>query len=361
MVDDALVVDAVVHAYNWAEPNHRNELAAAFSSAGHGLHCLISPDDDYRATAEEFIRDWPVQAIEQAVFAESQIDFVAFHSVPLWDYYHDGLVSVEKGVAFKQRNPDRTVLYGAINPLEGQAALDKMERQVRELGVTATKIYPAAYYDGRTLPIDLDDTAYGIPMIEKAQELGIKAIAVHKALPFGPTRTASYRVDDLDEVAAQFPEMAFEIVHAGFAFLEETCFLLGRFPNVYANLEVTASLIINNPRRFAEVLGNLMYWGGEDKIIFASGCSFVHPQPVIEAFMAFEMPQDLIDGYGYPQITREAKLKILGRNFLAMHGLDSGEIKARIAGDKWMQRREQEGLAAPWSALRQAATVGQGA
>ena len=59
---------------------------------------------------------------------------------------------MEKGVEPKRRNHHRVVLYGNINPLEGSKALEDMEYQVKELGVSGIKLYPARYYMGRTLP-----------------------------------------------------------------------------------------------------------------------------------------------------------------------------------------------------------------
>ena len=44
--------------------------------------------------------------------------------------------------------------------------------------------------------------------------------------------------------------------------------------------------------------------------------------------MKLEIPEDLRDGYGYPQITREDKEKILGLNFARMMGID---VEAKIA------------------------------
>ena len=43
--------------------------------------------------------------------------------------------------------------------------------------------------------------------------------------------------------------------------------------------------------------------------------------------MAMEIPEDLRDGYGYPQITREDKAKVLGLNFARMMGVD---VEAKI-------------------------------
>ena len=353
MRGDIFVADAVAHAYDWTEPNFANPWAANFSSAAYGLHCLVSPNNEYRLTQDEFISNWQPETLEKIFFSETDVDLISYHSTPLHDYYKDGLSSLEKGVELKRRNPHRVVLYGNINPLEGSKALEDMEYQVKEFGVSGIKLYPARYYMGRTLPERLDDPKFGVPMVEKAIELGVKAIAVHKAIPFGPTQAYQYRVDDIDEIAAMFPQMNFEIVHAGFAFVEETSFLLGRFPNVYVNLEVTASLAINNPRKFAEAMGNFLYWGGEDRILFATGCSFVHPQPVIESLLNFQMPADLMSGYDYPQMTETVKRKVLGENFCRLHGLDIEHIKQNIASDQWSQGRTQ-GNQPPWSTIRSA-------
>ena len=64
---------------------------------------------------------------------------------------------------------------------------------------------------------------------------------------------------------------------------------------------------------FAEILGKLLFWCGEDKIIYGSEAPIFHPQWALRAFMDFEIPADLCEGYGYPQLTEQAKRKILGR------------------------------------------------
>ncbi len=354
LADGTLVVDGVAHAYNWSEPNWINAWSPRFSAAGFGLHCLMSRDDETRLTEQEFIDDWRGETLSEVFFTETDVDLVSYHSVPLHDYYHDGLSCLEKGKAMKAADPDRVLLYGFVNPLEGEKALDQI-REHADNGVTALKLYPARYYEGRTIPNRLDDPTMGPPVIELALKLGMKAIACHKAIPFGPTRSSHYRTDDFDEMASLYPEMNFEVVHGGFAFTEETAFLLGRFPNVWVNLEVTASLLMNNPRRFAEVMGQFLYWGGGDRILFASGCSFVHPQPVIDALLAFQIPEDMQEGYGYPAITDAQKRAILGANFCRLHGIDMEAAKAKIANDRWSQKRQAEGRRAPWATIRNGA------
>ena len=53
-------------------------------------------------------------------------------------------------------------------------------------------------------------------------------------------------------------------------------------------------------------------------------------QLALQAFKDFSIPQDLCDGYGYPQLTDVAKRKILGENLLRLHGMDVEETKTRL-------------------------------
>ena len=47
--------------------------------------------------------------------------------------------------------------------------------------------------------------------------------------------------------------------------------------------------------------------------------------------MDFAIPQDLCDGYGYPQLTEQAKRKILGENLLKLHGMDVEQTKSKLS------------------------------
>ena len=48
------------------------------------------------------------------------------------------------------------------------------------------------------------------------------------------------------------------------------------------------------------------------------------PSEALKAFWEFEIPQDLCDGYVCPQLTEEAKRKIIGENLPRLHGMDVG-------------------------------------
>jgi predicted TIM-barrel fold metal-dependent hydrolase len=348
MTEREFIVDAVAHAYNFAEENLRVPLySQRFANGTFFKHRAFSPEE-YQLSREDFMSDFDAERTAHALFAESEVDVAVFHSTPIYDFFHDGLVSLEKGRLMKERYGDRFLWYGPIPGLDPWAAREAMEVQARDYGVDGFKFYPAAYFEGRTVGWRMDDESLAFPLFEKALELGVRHIAVHKAIPLGPTSMEPYRVDDVEVAAACFPDLTFEVVHGGVAFIEETAMLMARFPNVYANLEGTFGYIVSRPEAFARVLGEMLYWARPEQILFSSGCNVIHPQPLIERFREFQIPESLQQGYGYPPLTDEIKRMILGENMVAMHGLNKEAIRASNADDVFSKTR-LGGLAAPWS------------
>ena len=96
----------------------------------------------------------------------------------------------------------------------------------------------------------------------------------------------------------------------------------------------------------------MLYWGLEDQILFASGLNIVHPQPPLAAMASFEMPQDLMEGRGYPAISADIRRKILGGNAVRLHGIDADEVLATTKDDEFEVAR-RDGLRPPWSGMRE--------
>ncbi len=94
--------------------------------------------------------------------------------------------------------------------------------------------------------------------------------------------------------------------------------------------EMAEKFISRQPRVFAETLGKMMWWCGEDKIIYGGESPIWHPQWALEAFWNFELPQDIVEERGYPQLTEQAKRKILGENLAKLHGIDVEAKKAEL-------------------------------
>jgi uncharacterized protein len=352
VIGDMILVDATVHGYNWTEPNWAIPEARITSQAGPGFHASVTRDDAYRLSAEEFSRDWQADELAEILFLESPIDLVVHHGTPIYDFYKDGHSATHKGFELRDLAPGRVLVYAGLNPYDGRKALDEMERLHREHGIDGVKVYAATYAGGHTTEVALDDPKLGFAFVEKALELGIRVISTHKAIPFGPVHPAPYGMRDLPEVCARYPEMNFEVVHTGFAFVEETALLVGSFANVWCNLEVSSSFVINAPRRFGEFMGKFLASGGEDRILFSSGCAFVHPMQTVDEILKYQMPRDLVEGWGYPELTDTVKRKVLGENLLRLHGIDRNALAVLTSHDDWARRRAALGEVEPWSHLR---------
>ncbi len=143
------------------------------------------------------------------------------------------VVASRKAREARERWPGRFQVYAGVDPVFPERALDALEQQVEELKPVGIKLYPNSYTAEGVIGWRMDDPEIAFPIFQRAVDLGIRAVAIHKAIPLGPVPMDPYRMDDIDAAAAAFPDLQFEVVHGGFAFIEETAFQLARFPNVW--------------------------------------------------------------------------------------------------------------------------------
>jgi uncharacterized protein len=329
--DDVLVFDCVAHPFNFDPSNAIGNAGELFRQHLFAFHNVLTPENEPKLSDEEFLKEWSTAEISRMVFEESDTDMLVAMPLPLTDLFHDGLSPWERCVDLTRENPDRTIFWGTVNPLEGRKALDLMEVQVKEYGAKAFKFYNVRYDYGEPFPWRMDDPKIAFPVYEKAQELGIDLIGVHKGVPLGPQPIEATQTWDMDGAAANFPDINFVIFHVGLPFIDETCWQLVRYPNLYASIAATVNFVVRSPRQFAEWIGKLMFWCGEDKIIYGLEAPLFHPKWALDAFWNFELPQDLVEGYGYPQLTEQAKRKILGENLLRLSGMDVEETRQKLA------------------------------
>jgi predicted TIM-barrel fold metal-dependent hydrolase len=358
MIEGLPVVDAVIHAYNMDSSNFANRFAKPLCDLVY--HSVVATTKrEYAPTAEQFYRNWSIEETVDQVFVESDTDLAAYHVLPIFSF-RDGLCSLDKAIEAQQRWPNRIITYCGIDPLAGSAALEELERQVETLKPAGLKLYPNSWIGQEVQGWKMDDPEIAFPVFERAQALGIKTVAIHKALPLGPVAMEHYKVDDIDRACMAFPDLNFEIVHGGMAFAEETAWQLARFPNVYVNLEITCSLLATRPAAFLQTMASLIGPGGAgaiDRILWGTGAMAFHPQPLLEAFVRdFEFPEELIAGTGLPQIDRAAKRKILFDNYARMTGVDLNSRLDAIKDDEFARRRPH-GPAAPFSTMREVTRV----
>ena len=341
---DVFVVDPVVHALNLGAANVASRYGAQLHAMSYGLHAMMSPPHALCPQAT-YMTDMPGDVLVRTMLEESRTDLIATHTLRLDSWFHDGFAAEHKTVAMCRDYPTRVLGYVGVDPtMEKAAVLDDLERQVAALPqAIGVKLYPHQMNPYRRWLAN-DDTV--MALIERAQALGLKTIAIHKALPNGSVPLASYRIgEDFEQAADAFPGMAFEIVHSGMAFVEETAMAIGRFPNVYANLETTTALLWQAPGRFEAALALLMQWGGPEKILWSTGCTVVHPQHLIALFWNFAFSPATMASHGIPQCDEGIKRLILGENYLRMIGQAAADWRTLQAGDTF----DGIALKGPWS------------
>lgn len=343
---DLFVADAVCHPYNFAHENLRGRYGKMFADVMYAAHPIINPPDRQLSRAE-WDRDWQVDEFIETMLLESETDLLCVHSLPIFDAFHDGLVSVEKGAELKSRFPDRVLWYATDDLFKGEAALESIEHQVRDLGADGIKLYPAQYVRGRTRYWEMSDDTFAYPVFELAQELGVKNVAVHKALPLGPISTDAMRIDDIGRAAARFPDINFQIVHAGFMFVDETRMLLMNHPNVYVTLEASFVSVILDPAGFSRILSAFIAEGGPERVLYSSAGTNPHPRYLLEAFARHELPED-----SPVQLDERSRRLILGENLARIHGIDVAERKKVLAKDAFSQQIAEHGHRLPWSTVK---------
>lgn len=330
MIGNAFVFDCVCHVFNFDPRNARSQGGVQFINHLYAFHQVLTPPEERVLSPDEFLRNWEIDEIASMVFEESATDMIVAQPLPLTDLFHDGLSDWRRCAEMARRYPDRAVFWGTVNPLEGRKALEEMEIQVKEFGAKGFKLYNVRYDSGVPFPWRMDDPKVAFPIFEKALELGVKVIGVHKGVPLGPQPIEHTQTWDMDVAAARYPEINFIIFHVGLPFMDEVCWQLVRYPNLYASIAATVNFIRRAPRQFAEMIGKLLFWAGPDKIIYGGETPIWHPRWALEAFWNFEIPQDMVEGYGYPQLDETAKRKILGENLARLMGIDLEAKKAEL-------------------------------
>jgi len=253
---------------------------------------------------------------------------------------------------------ERLLLHGRCMPtLPGE--LEGMELQAKRDRPAAFKTYtqfgppdgPAGFF--------LDDDRFGTPFIERARQLGVRNIAVHKGLPFGPRGLEHSLARDIGPAARRHPDMRFLVYHAGFDpgheegpfdpqasagvdVLIRSFEQAGKPGNVYAELGSTWRFVMRDPQQAAHLLGKLLKAFGEDHVLWGTDSIWYgSPQDQIQAFRAFQISAEFQDRFGYPALTAALKRKVFGLNAAQVYGLQPDALRRRLDKDKVHKRKAE--------------------
>ncbi|MEJ1109591.1 MULTISPECIES: amidohydrolase family protein [unclassified Kribbella] len=309
------VVDAHVHIWDGRESNLKNVHGKQFIDCFYDYHKNLSP--------EEVVWDYDTytyyggQRLMKDLFEEGYVDHAIFQATLLSDFYKNGFGQTEEAFGLASEHPDKLTYNHAYDPRYGEAGLEQLRRDADRMQLKGVKLYTAEWH-GDSRGYKLDDP-WSRRYLEECLKLGITNIHVHKGPTIRPLDRDAFDVADIDKVATDYLDLNFIVEHVGLPRLEDFCWIATQESNVYGGLAVAMPFIHTRPRYFAQIIGELLYWIGEDKIFFASDYALWTPKWLIEQFVDFQIPADMTE---YAPITTAQKKKILGLNAAAMYNLN---------------------------------------
>lgn len=249
--------------------------------------------------------------------------------------------------------------------------IEMMDRWAEECRPGAWKIYTQfgreaeGFLHWDTPAFMLDDNEVGQPFLRQARKTGVRLICVHKGLTFGPDQgwDGPSSPKDIGPAAKAFPDINFILYHSGYElrqgdqsegpYSEEVSHIgtnrlikslkdagIDHNSNVYADLGTTWYCLAGHPDEAAHVMGKFLSVLGEDNITWGTDSIWYgSPQPLIDAFRAFQIPEEYRERYGYPELTPQAKEKILGLNAARLYGIDPIKTRAATRNDSlaWLK------------------------
>ena len=309
--ESIFVVDGHVHFWDASPENQRNRYGDGWIRCFYDYHKALSPAD--YVWPLELYQKYPEERMMRDLFEDGYVDVGIFQPTYLLEFYQKGFNTIEQDAVLKEKYPDKFILNGRWDPRDGEEGLRRFEEEVRRYNIKGVKLYTAEW-QGDSKGWKLTD-----PMsrryLDKCAELGVVNIHVHKGPTIWPLNKDAFDVSDVDAVATEYLDagLRFIVEHCGLPRLEDFCWIAVQEPNVYAGLAVVMPFLHARPRYFAEVMAELLWWLGPDRLLFASDYAIWSPKWIVEKFMAFELPEDIKEQKGV-DLTLEAKKKILGLN-----------------------------------------------
>ena len=295
------------------------------------------------------------------VFASSETAIALLTSTP-GGADHNVLVNPQiaatRELVDRYAGSGRVRTHAIVHPNLGASELDAMVEDYTALRPSGWKCYPLYGPPTNASPTGgwfLDDDEIGFPFLERVRASGTRVVAVHKGLG-GPVPSASVAAAsprDIGPAAAAFPDIQFLVYHSGYERNpegEEGVFYpiaptgvdrlvtsladagIGPGANVYAELGSTWYLMLRRPVEAAHVLGKLLRAVGPERIVWGTDSIWYgSPQPLIDAFRTFEIPERMQEEFGYPALTTDIKAGILGVNARAVYGISDDEVAVAAA------------------------------
>jgi hypothetical protein len=202
--------------------------------------------------------------------------------------------------------PQKLIGFAGIDPTE-RTAVDELRACHDGLHMRGVTLSPANQdfhpNDSRAMPIYAEAERLGMPVL------------VHPAGQSTPESKLEFaRPYLLDDVARNFPNLRIVIAQMGQPWVEETICLLGRHPNVYADV----SGLLQRPWQAYNALVLAYQHEVIDKLLFGSNFPHTSAADCIEAVYSINL---MAQGTNLPTVPRESLRGIVERDTLSLLGL----------------------------------------
>ena len=206
---------------------------------------------------------------------------------------------------YVRRHAPKLIGFAGLDPTE-DACLEELERARSELNLKGVTVSPPLqdYHptDTRAMRFFEECARLKMPVLFEQNHHSPSA------------RLAFARPVLLDEIAREFPSLRIVIAHMGYPWIDETVVMLGKHPNVYAEV----SGLLCHPWQCYNALLAAFEYGVIDKLLFGSDFPSLSPAEGIEALYSINQ---LSIGSNLIAIPREKLRGIVERNALALLGI----------------------------------------
>ncbi|MBW1682784.1 MAG: amidohydrolase [Deltaproteobacteria bacterium] len=197
--------------------------------------------------------------------------------------------------------PDTFIGFAGVDPWKGKAAIEELERAVKDLGLRGAKFQQAsqAFFpnDRRFYPLWEKCVELGIPVLFHCGTTGLGA-----GMPGGLGIKLKY-VDPLpiDDVAADFPELKIICAHPAWPWTDVAIAMAVHKANVFVDLSGWSPKYFP-PQLVREVNSRL-----QDKALFGTDYPFIKPDRWLRDFEKLDIKPEV-----RPKVLVENARKVLG-------------------------------------------------
>ena len=315
---------------------------------------------------EPRVEDLHLENFIKEIFLDSETDLALISGVPTVEDEMN-ILPTDKMVRTRSlinqlADSQRMVSHGLIAPDLGTNNLESMQAQAEELKIDAWKGYTGAGLGPTQKGWWLDDEKEAYPTFELSRKLKVKNVCIHKGLAISGFNEEHCHPKDVVKASKDFPDLNFIMYHSGFKWFGEVlsaaemnfeknsyvpwisdlCEYRKKNPhmtNVYMELGTTfGSTVITHPLLCTHILGMIIDAFGADHVLWGTDSIWWGtPQWQIEALRRLQMPESLMERFGYEPLTTEVKRQIFGLNGARLYGVDT-EAKFNPIPDDYIDR-----------------------